>query len=241
MKHYLYLSAAIIGLVAINNNAYAQSYSKGGESSLLKDTKRIETEQRPTSSMYDTDTITSQRTTYQSTKSYANYDKSEDGNPYNDFTGLYGGGNVGYAFTEDLEGFDGGLFAGYGFEHDFSMLGAYAGLEFGYDWSSADGTTGGTVYEKDHAWMASFRPGVTIMEDGLGYAIIGYSNAEIETATGNGDFEGLQLGLGGQFNTNTAFKTRLEYVYTDYGEENIGSTSFDLKENQIKLGAVFQF
>lgn len=160
---------------------------------------------------------------------------------FSDFTGVYAGGDVGYSFTDDLEGWNGGVFVGYGFEHVFDALGPYAGIEVGYEWSGADGRTGILSYEKDHAWTATFRPGLSIMSDGLGYGIVGYSRAEFEGGGDDETLNGLILGGGVQLDTNTPFKTRLEYTWTNYEDGNLGGTGFDLTENNVKLGAVFQF
>ena len=53
--------------------------------------------------------------------------------------------------------------------------------------------------------------------------------------------DGLILGGGVQLDTNTPFKPRVEYTYTNYEDENIGGNNFNINENNIKVGAVFQF
>lgn len=166
---------------------------------------------------------------------------NSDANPYDDFTGVYGGAQAGYGFTEDLEGWQGGVFLGYGMEHDMNPLGAYGGVEFGYDWGGFDGDTAGVPYEKDNAWNVTFRPGATIRDNALGYGIIGYSRAEFESNGAEDDLDGLILGLGAQFDTDTPFKPRLEYTYTNYEDTSVGGTNLDPNENAIKLGGFFQF
>lgn len=186
------------------------------------------------------------------TTSGKRYETEDSG--YADFTGPYLGGDIGYSIGSydindpagsdgdvGLDGFEGGLFVGYGFSHDFSWLGGYAGIELGYEWSKADGDLNGADYEKDHAWVASFRPGVTMYQDALAYGIVGYSRAEFESNGNEENLDGLILGLGSEFNTRSPLKARIEYTYTNYEETKLSGVDFDGHENQIKLGAVFRF
>jgi opacity protein-like surface antigen len=181
----------------------------------------------------------------------AGRNESENDDMFDDFTGFYAGGDVGYQIGSaevgggegdvGLDGFNGGLFAGYGFSHSFGWLGGYAGVEAGYEWSGADGDLGGTSFEKDHAWLVTFRPGLTMHEDTMAYGILGYSRAEFEAGADDENLDGLVLGAGAEFDTDTAFKTRLEYTYTNYEDASIGGTDFDEHENNIKLGLLFRF
>jgi outer membrane immunogenic protein len=174
--------------------------------------------------------------------------------PYKDFTGPYVGGDIGYNIGSydvndpagpdgdvGLDGFEGGLFLGYGYNHNFSWLGGYAGLELGYEWSGADGQLAGGGYEKDHAWLVTFRPGIAMHEDALAYGVIGYSRAEFESNGNEEDLDGLVLGAGSEFSTRSPVKLRLEYTYTTYEDANLGNVNFDGHENQLKAGAVFRF
>lgn len=239
MKHYLFLGSAIaLALCATGTEAKAQynnypsSYSKG-DPDLMKDTRRMD----PPAVQTMPGAVRTEDTQVYRTE----YTPPPRKSPYDDFTGIYGGGDVGYSFTDDAEGENGSLFLGYGFEHKFRWLGAYAGLEVGHEWSGADGGTGVLSYEKDRAWFATLRPGVSVMGDGLGYGIIGYTNAKFESGGADENLDGLMLGLGAQLNTHTAFKPRLEYIHTNYEEGRLNGTSFAPTENAVKLGAVFQF
>lgn len=233
MKKIIFSAMGILAVSGMSTSAIAQNYNKGNTNSrIMDDAQRMEAEETNAAEIRTMPTEVDIEP--QAGDAYNN-------NPYDDFTGIYGGGDVGYSFTEDVEGMNGSLFLGYGFEHDFKVLGAYAGLEIAHEWSGADGDAGGLSYEKDHAWVATFRPGVSVYDDMLGYGIIGYSNAEFETAAGDESLDGLVLGIGTQFNTQTAFKPRIEYTYTNYEDTDIAGTSFDPQENNIKLGAVFQF
>lgn len=232
MKPYLFFSVVTMALTAsLPAAAQQQNANTKNSDSLMNDTRRIESAPpRP-----------SQATPEPRYESRTETKTTREASAYDDFTGFYGGGDVGYAFTDDVEGWNGGLFLGYGFEHRFDILGAYAGVELAHEWSNAEGSTGVLSYEKDRAWILSVRPGVTIMGDGLGYGIIGYSRAEFEGAGDDDQLDGLVLGVGSQFNTGTAFKPRVEYTHTNYEAGNLGGTSFEATENVVKVGAVFQF
>ncbi|MBI1327823.1 MAG: outer membrane beta-barrel protein [Alphaproteobacteria bacterium] len=246
MKNYLYASVAACILCAATMPAHAQSNYNNvkGDTNTTSD-MRYMNDQRPleqTSSIERTETV--------------NTIEPAAGRPdsdFDDFTGFYFGGDVGYGIgTADvgglatstdvgLDGANGSLLLGYGFEHNFSWLGGYAGIELAYEFSGQDGEAGGVDFEKDHAWNISFRPGLTMWQDTLGYAILGYSRAEYNGAGDDEDFNGFIAGAGAEFDTNTAFKTRIEYTYTNYGEEDLGATSFEPQENNVKLGFLFRF
>lgn len=236
MKNYLFLGAASVALLSFGQQAHAGS-SGQDNARLMDDTRQIEMTSENTAPARRT----AQAETRQTQVSRIEPAAGRSTNPYDDFTGIYGGGDFGYGLSDDVEGWNGSLFAGYGFEHGFDVLGAYAGIELAHEWSGADGSTGGLSFEKDHAWNVTFRPGVSVMDDGLGYGIIGYSRAEFESGGDDEYLDGMILGLGGQFNTGMAFKPRLEYTYTNYEDASIGGTDFAATENAIKLGAVFQF
>lgn len=187
------------------------------------------------------------------------------GNPA-DFTGPYAGGTLGYnigSFDTDgtiggvtasndagLDGFDGGLFGGYGFEFQpafmSGLLSGFAAVELGYEWSDSDGDVLGTEIEKNDSMMISFRPGLSWNNAALGYGIIGYSRTEFEAAGDDDWVDGLQLGAGTEMGTVGPLKTRLEYVYTNYEDKNYdlgGGDNIDFEghDSTIKLGALMRF
>lgn len=233
MKRNLFLSIASITLLSTGLPAHAGS-SSDESSRILNDSRRM-----------DSDTpVPQQHTTKAKDSNLVSDIEPEAGhskNPYDDFTGIYGGAEVGRGLSDDVKGWNSGVFVGYGFEHRFKMFGAYAGIELGHEWSNGEGSTAGVSFEKDHAWIVTLRPGVSVMGDGLGYGIIGYSHAEFESGGDDEYIGGLVLGFGTQFNTGTAFKPRLEYTYTNYEDASIGGTDFAATENTVKLAAVFQF
>lgn len=179
--------------------------------------------------------------------------QNENENMYSDLTGIYVGGNVGYGMGSfgindpagpdgdvGMDGLSGGLFIGYGYNHDFGWFGGYAGLEAAYEWSDVDGRLGGSSYSKDDSWNITFRPGVSLLKDAVGYGIIGYSRAEFEGNGTDDDLDGFMAGIGTELDTSTAIKTRLEFVYTNYEDTNLGGVNFDGHESALKLGVLFK-
>ena len=175
----------------------------------------------------------------------------------NSLTGPYVGGNIGYTIGSadtsiggisndtGLDGFQGGLLAGYGFQFDpgfmSSVWSGYTGLEFGYDWSDVDGDAFGVGVEKKDSWSVTLRPGVTYGNTALGYGIIGYSRTKFEAGPDDEHLDGLVLGAGTEFGDMGPLKARVEYVYTNYEDTDIGGANFDAHDNTIKLGGVLHF
>jgi outer membrane immunogenic protein len=172
-----------------------------------------------------------------------------------DFTGPYIGADIGYNWGSfdvnnpggadgdaEPDGWEGGLLAGYGYATNPRGFGGYAGLEAGYEWSGADGDLGGVSYEKNHNWLVTFRPGVT-MGDGnaLAYGVVGYSRAEFEANGDEDNLDGLVLGGGTEFGMWRApIKMRLEYNYIDYEDASLSNIDFEGHENTVKTGLVFR-
>ena len=112
MKYHLFLGTATCVLLGVSGQVGAQSsnnpsYSKG-EARIFDDTRRIEAPRRQAS----------RDERYEEQVSRIE-PAAGNSSPFSDFTGIYGGGDIGYSFTEDVEGFGGGVFLGYGFEHNF--------------------------------------------------------------------------------------------------------------------------
>jgi outer membrane immunogenic protein len=242
MKKLLRASAAFVTFFT-HTPAYAQYDKDNDNAQMMMETQRTTQTQQvaPVQPTY-----TSTATT---TVAPAPQIEPQAGNEY-DFEGPYFGGDVGYTISSadindtagpdgdvGLDGWEGGLFLGYG----FTWLSGYTGIELGYEWSGGEGDFDGVTYEQKNKWRATVRPGFNMNDEALGYAIIGYSRAEIE---GNGDssnLDGLVLGAGAEFNTQSPVKIRLEYTYTNYSDSDLGSANVDLQENGIKAGLVYRF
>jgi hypothetical protein len=173
----------------------------------------------------------------------------------NGFSGPYLGADIGYNWGSfdannpagpdgdvDTDGWEGGLLAGYGYATNPTGFGGYAGVEAGYEWSGADGSFAGTAFEKNHNWLVTFRPGVTMANGNtLAYGVVGYSRAEFEANGDNDNLDGLVLGGGTEFGMWRApMKMRLEYNYIDYEDANLSNINFEGHENTVKTGLVFR-
>ncbi len=253
MKKLLWLGAAV-ALTGFAADAYGQVYEKGDASARVMgemertDVPRMEDRRPATRSVTKQD---AQRAARMEPAAGARQQQ----NRFADFRGFYLGGDVGYnmgSYEADvlnvtdgdvgIDGFEAGLFAGYGFSHNFmTWLGGYGGVEVGYAWTEQDGSIGATEFEKNQNILVTFRPGITMNQDTLGYGIIGWSYAEFEANGSEDDLNGLVLGAGAEFDTQTPLKMRLEYTYTNYEDTDLGTTGFDGHENNVKLGAVFRF
>jgi opacity protein-like surface antigen len=252
MKRFLPLT--VFALVLSSSAAFAQSsYTSGGkgDGNMMNDARYIDEEKAPAPVQTSATTTTTQPSTSYVQTSSTQTEPPKDS--MEDFKGPYVGGDIGYNIGSydvndpagpdgdvGLDGWEGGLFAGYGFSYDFDWLGGYLGLEGGYEWSGADGDMDGTSFEKDHAWLLTLRPGITMHEDALAYGIIGYSRANFESGNDDEDLNGLVVGAGSEFSTRSPLKIRLEYTYTNYEDTDLGGVNFDGHENQIKAGAVFR-
>lgn len=182
-----------------------------------------------------------------------------------DFTGPYVGGTVGYSWGDfdadvvtagvttasddpDMDGWQGGLLGGYGFQFDTGMSygwNGFLGAEVAYEWSNADGSAFGVGVNKEEAMLVTLRPGMAWGDTALGYGIIGYSRTQFDAAGEEEWLDGLVLGAGTELYTVGPFKTRLEYVYTNYEDMDYAAAGSTLnvegQDHALKLGAIFRF
>jgi opacity protein-like surface antigen len=190
-----------------------------------------------------------------------NTDIARDGS----FNGPYFGGTVDYNWTDgdasrtgfgtssdvSVNGFQGGVLAGYGMQFDPGFLNSiwsgYTAIELGYEWNGSNNDSElGTFFNKDDSWSVTVRPGFTWGNKALGYGIAGYSRGKFNVGADDKWLDGYSLGLGTELATFGPLKTRLEYVYTNYSSDNFntgaGTTAnFNPHDNALKLGAVFHF
>ncbi len=257
MKRLLWLGVAAVALTGMADGAKAQGYDKGDTTSRLMG--GLERSEPRTDTLAQTRPAPATRPLTQREPARPAAiepaaGRMQTGRPSTDFTGPYVGGSIGFAMGSydvlipgsiggdlGMEGFETSLLAGIGFAHNFAWLGGYAGLEVAYNWSGIDGNFGPASFEKNQSWMVTLRPGLVMHQDALGYGIVGFSRADFESEGSDEYINGLVLGAGAEFNTQTPVKLRMEYTYINYTDEHIGDRRFDGHENNIKLGAVFRF
>ena len=165
-----------------------------------------------------------------------------------------------FSEEENINGFEGGLFAGY--RHRFDA-GFVLGGELGYQLSNADGSYSVTVgantarvnFDKSHQFYADLKPGYVFQENLLGYALIGYQRAEFEAdvllngatlGSADDDFDAWRFGAGLEYMVNDMLSVRGQYHYAMYDEdkesyENAQSDTLDADESVFTLGVAYNF
>ncbi len=195
------------------------------------------------------------------------------------FNGPYVGANLGYSWgdvdydyedgttgfgdfsdSEDLNGFEGGVFAGYRHKFPSNFV---LGAEAGYDLSNVDGSYSTTIgannarvdFEKNHQFYVDLKPGFMVQENTLAYALVGYQRAELESETFlNGatlgsqddDFDAWRIGVGVEHAVNERFSVRGQYYYADYSDNdydyaNAQRETYGGDESALRVGAVLNF
>lgn len=151
-----------------------------------------------------------------------------------DWTGFYGGGQIGYGDVDsNVPGFDGdgvigGLTAGYDYDLGNWVVGG--GLD--YDWADI-GLGGGTDLE--NVFRAKLRGGYKI-GNGLLYATGGYANADTNNA---GDDDGYFVGAGYEHLVTQQFSLGGEVLYHDF--DNFNSTTTDIEATTVQMRGTFRF
>ncbi len=162
-----------------------------------------------------------------------------------DWTGFYAGVYGGYGFGESTigagptEDTDGGLFGGtvgfnmqsgnivYGIEAD----GGWAGLEDDFDDISVD-------------WTATVRGRIGYAFDSfLLYATGGAAIGGVESASLLDDDTrfGFAVGAGAEAALTDSISAKIEYMYIDLGDDDLGGVPVDIDAHTVKAGLNFHF
>ncbi len=178
-----------------------------------------------------------------------------------DWTGIYVGGNLGWAFGNfdnragggkldtNANGIGGGLYTGYNYQVTPNIvLGAEA--DFSLTDLEKSKTNNGLTVQSKSDWNSNIRARIGYNFDRyLVYGAGGLALADLEV-TGNGDTDsktalGWTLGVGGEAAVTNNVTARLEYVYQDFGDQdfNLNGTgvSSDFSSSQVRFGVGYKF
>lgn len=177
------------------------------------------------------------------------------------WTGFYFGGTLGYAtggtevrggsgsFDLDANGGVGTLFTGYNWQVGRTVLGVEADIGTGY-LDDRIGSGIGEVSSELNA-LGSFRAraGFLVTPAFLVYGTAGLAIADYDfKANGNSTSEtllGYQVGVGTELMLAPRWTLRMEYLYTDLGDEKINhsglSNTYDPDFHTLRAGFAFKF
>jgi outer membrane immunogenic protein len=180
------------------------------------------------------------------------------------FEGFYVGGQAGYSdIDDDLDGFGGGGFVGFGGTN--GILYGSIEAEVGYDGAEGGEDVSGSGFsisadaEAQLTYGVGFRVGAVVADDFLIYGRVGWvrTNAELEVAvnvTGLGsaswsedqDFDGLRIGGGVEGMLADNIGVRGEYTYTMYEDEDVNvfgaiPANIDPDQHLFRVGVAWYF
>ena len=176
------------------------------------------------------------------------------------FDGVYVGGQVGYSYIDleisvddfgsgddNLDGFGGGAFIGFGAVNNQ----IYGGLEaeVGYDGADWSGNFLGIPadLEAQLTYGLSGRVGGVIADKFLIYGRVGWVRTNFElSASGIGSvdeyFDGIRFGGGVEAMLSNNLSARAEYTYTIYEDAlDIPGVGFDVNQHLVRIGVAYYF
>lgn len=161
------------------------------------------------------------------------------------WTGFYLGGNVGYGWgkadaSPDIDGFIGGLQAGYNYQVGSFVIGAETDIQYSNVSSS--------VFNLDYFGTIRARAGVAMdqfLVYGTGGFAYGRGSYEFAGLTNSQTNTGWTLGVGAEYAITPNWTARLEYSYLDLGTDTYatvnGPLEVGLTTNLVRLGANYKF
>jgi outer membrane immunogenic protein len=181
------------------------------------------------------------------------------------WTGFYVGLQAGYAFGDhdvaapttptfnlDPDGFVGGAHAGFNYQWNALVLGIEGDVEF----SGIEGkliTAGGSLKVEGN-WQGSIRARLGYAIDrlliygtgGWAFADVDYRAVSGGVARDSTTFSGWTLGAGAEYAITDNVTARVEYRYTDFGDENIFSNvtpgvTADPDIHTVRVGVSYKF
>jgi len=169
--------------------------------------------------------------------------------PLFNWTGFYVGANAGYglgsAIGTDINGFKGGLTAGYNYQISPNTV---LGAETDIDFSSADGSNAGRKFESDYIGTLRARLGYSVgnvMFYGTGGGAYGKGDL-IQAGLSNDQVHwGWTLGAGVEAMLTQNISAKFEYLYVDLGDKTYQSTtgpqSVGYTTNILRGGVNYKF
>lgn len=172
--------------------------------------------------------------------------------PEQNWSGIYLGVLLGYSFGEadigggpaaDIDGIDGGAYAGYNFQIDNIVF----GIEGDALLSGVEGSAGGVSVDQNWSGSLRARAGYSL-ESFLLYGTGGLAVAGFEASGGGASDSNTHLGwtigagVEGMITDNVS--ARVEYRYTDYEDKNYGlgaPTNIDPDTNSVRAGVGLKF
>lgn len=151
-----------------------------------------------------------------------------------DWTGFYGGAQLGYADVDtNVAGSDdgviGGLTAGYDYDFGTFVLGG------GLDYDFADIGVANNAATLENVFRAKVRGGYKL-GDGLLYATGGYAQADTDTL---GSDDGYFIGAGYEHMITQNFSMGGELLYHEFDDYN--STAVDVEATTLQVRGTFRF
>ncbi|TWB75364.1 outer membrane immunogenic protein [Nitrospirillum amazonense] len=187
------------------------------------------------------------------------------------FDGGYVGANAGYDWfnahqratvggqqstpSHETQGFNGGLFAGYGQTvYDNIYVGAEGEANFYTGDRTYSDALGSYRVQPNYSAGVSARLGYVVQPDLLLFGRVGYQHTSIDTTnalTGGAsrqyaqDYDGVKYGVGADYAIDEHLFTRIEYDYTDYSHSTRDLAGGQLRttpdESQVRVGVGIRF
>lgn len=169
-----------------------------------------------------------------------------------DWSGVYLGAMLGYTWAEysveglgdiDDNGYVAGAYTGYNFQSGSLVF----GIEGDFAAAGLDETSGGTTLETDMIGSVRGRVGYAfdrILAYGTGGVAFANVTADDGTVSDDNWHSGYVLGAGVEAAMTDHILARVEYLYSDFGEETYdltADTDADLTSHTIRAGLGYKF
>lgn len=151
-----------------------------------------------------------------------------------DWTGFYGGAQLGYANVDtNISGSNGdvigGLIAGYDYDLGTWVVGG------GFDYDFADVSIANGAVDVESVWRAKLRAGVKV-GDGLAYGTGGYAQADTDIL---GSDDGYFIGLGYEHMVTENFSVGGELLYHEF--DNFSGSGVNVDATTMQVRGAFRF